>query len=604
MAPKKTEKATKRSAKGKEVADPRVEEHDQNDAPTSEKEKEGTDTSTQHQGQQPAPQEESPEQGETSNASINPEELRGVNDSNTCPDKEGGAGREERMEEVAATKEASTQQQENDEGTEEKADEGMKEAEVEALLHTQRQQFVQELAQQQREQRRQHEEEIASLRQSLAAQHVEEGHHANHAQPPTAPASGVPEAASIPNEALTGIMSLPQSLQSDVANLKRSAVDHPEAPPTTRQCTETGRESNSTAPSSTSAIPGLPAEVAEAVNNVVQDASHPAYGMSPNDVALLRHKCRPQGLNPRDKLSTDNPHNYQAWKFTLREKFTRDWPLYLTEHEKITSALSFLEGDLFIAMQGWLTDPHMLDKSYDSFLNEVQTTLGVHFQETDTKKELDSAIMIPSETVTTYHARLRALWIRAGTRESDRLTKFRASLLPSLADPLMGRSFSTTNELLQAASEVENYRKQRQLDRSRSSAVQPNISRDRKPRAFQFSKNESRSNASTPSSSTPSVEDQEHNKQFFPTINKPNGWRGPWWDPMDKRPKLTNALRHQLINQQRCWSCRGAGHLSTDSICPFTAKRGQKTVAAVSLSSNNNTAQQPTIPTSGEDQSN
>ncbi|KAI5310337.1 hypothetical protein KEM55_008263 [Ascosphaera atra] len=277
--------------------------------------------------------------------------------------KEGGAGREEQIEEVAFTIEVPTQQQENDKGTDKEGDEGMKEAEVEALLHAQHQQFVQELAQQQREQHRQHEEEIASLRQTLAARHIEEGCNANHAQPPTALAPGVPEMASVLNEALTGIMSLLQSLQSDVANLKRSALDHPEVPPTARQRTEAGRESNSTAPSSTSAIPGLPAEVAEAVNNVVQDTSHPAYGMSPNDVAILRHKCRPQGRNPRGRLSTDNPHNYQAWAFTLREKFTRDWPLYLTEHEKITFALSFLEGDLFIAMQGWLTYPHMLDKS-------------------------------------------------------------------------------------------------------------------------------------------------------------------------------------------------------------------------------------------------
>ncbi|KAI5300821.1 hypothetical protein KEM55_004705, partial [Ascosphaera atra] len=240
MAPKKTEKATTRPAKGKEVADPRIEEHDQNDASTSEKEKEGVDTSLQHQ-EQPTPQDDSPEQGETSNAPINPAKLSGVNDSTTSPDKEGGAGREKQMEEVAATTEAPAQQQENDEGTDEEGDEGMKEADIEALLHAQHQQFVQELAQQQREQRRKHEEEIASLRQSLAAQHIEEGHNANHAQPPTAPAPDVPETASVLNEALTGIVSLLQSLQSDVANLKRPAFDHPEAPPAARQHSEAGR---------------------------------------------------------------------------------------------------------------------------------------------------------------------------------------------------------------------------------------------------------------------------------------------------------------------------------------------------------------------------
>ncbi|KAI5309095.1 hypothetical protein KEM55_004087 [Ascosphaera atra] len=473
------------------------------------------------------------------------------------------------------------------------------EADIETLLREQQQQFAQELAQAQKEQQRLHEQELAELRRTYEANLPPAATHnvSNHAQPPVQPTT-IPATQQQPYSehgastlATNEILELLRSLQFDVAKLKRAAPQgepSTEEPPSSRRRTD-----NQSLPSDrpTSSIPGLPVEVSEAVYRVVQDLTHPAYKLSPEEVATLCFKCRPQGISPRDKLSSASPQDYQSWDFTLHEKFARDWPLFLTEHEKTSYALSFLEGDLFVAMQGWLTDLQPPDHSLPAFREEIKTTLGIHYQATDAKKELDSALMSPNETVTAYHARLRALWIRAATSEMERLTKFRASLLPSLADPLMGRPFSSTNELLQAAREVGNYRKQCQLDCSRSSAAQQTLSYrgpcsrfGRSDTCMDFKS--STSPAPRLATSTPSCpyshDDLEYNKKFGPITTKPAGWRGPWRDAETKPQKMNNALRRQLSNQQRCWSCRGSRHQSNDSCCPFTSRQQSKSFSAVS----------------------
>ncbi|KAI5307996.1 hypothetical protein KEM55_006857, partial [Ascosphaera atra] len=418
------------------------------------------------------------------------------------------------------------------------------EEDVEALLRDQHQQFVENLAQQKKELQEIHEAALEELCRSYEenGQQTECGNN-NHAQPPVAPPQTV-DAASM-SEVLAAL----QSLQAEVAGMKRQGPAEADTQ-TTQPPTCHRRVEESPAASTSPSIPGLPADVTEAVHVVTQQPSHPAYGLTPHEVEVLRLKSRPQGVNPRDKLSSAFPQDYQSWDFTIHEKFTRDWPLYLADHEKTSHALSFLDGDLFIAMHGWLTDPQTVAKLYAASLNELQTTLGIYYQATDAKKELDMTTMMSHETVPAFHARLRALWIRAATPEADRLTKFRASLLPSLADPLMGRMFSTTNELLPAAREVENFCKQCQLDRSRSSSAQSQSSlpyrsgsarsRSSRPRSDARPGFTSRGNAST-SATAYSEADNEHNRQYGPVTPKPSGWRGPWWEPEERPAKMMNA---------------------------------------------------------------
>lgn len=42
---------------------------------------------------------------------------------------------------------------------------------------------------------------------------------------------------------------------------------------------------------------------------------------------------------------------------------------------------------------------------------------------------------------------------------------------------------------------------------------------------------------------------------------------------MESPPKLTDGDRELLNEQGRCWSCRGSGHIGTDSYCPKNAAR-------------------------------
>ncbi|KAI5301103.1 hypothetical protein KEM55_002494 [Ascosphaera atra] len=268
MAPKKTDKTVTRSRKGK----------------------------ADEQEQQPSPmrEEEDVEPGQS-----------GGDVDRTHPNKEGGGDAEER---VDPQEEAG-----NSENKEEEGGEQLREADVEALLRDQQQQYVEKLAQQ--------EQELARLQQALAAQQISVN---NHAQPPAVPtardAEGNTAPPVVPEDALAeDIISILRSLQGEVAKLKRPAPEHEAAPPHVRPRTE-APASPPPPPSSTSTIPGLPADVSGAAKAVVMQPHHPAYGLSPNDMAMLRYKCRPQGINPRDKLSTE-AHNYQAWEFTLQEKF-------------------------------------------------------------------------------------------------------------------------------------------------------------------------------------------------------------------------------------------------------------------------------------------
>ncbi|KAI5300787.1 hypothetical protein KEM55_005006 [Ascosphaera atra] len=151
--------------------------------------------------------------------------------------------------------------------------------EVEELLRDQHQQFVANLAHQQRELQEKHEAAIEELRHTYESQQQRPATEvANHAQPPERPTTSTnPE--EVP---MSEVLALLQSLRTEVASLKRQAPNEGEAPPTQRR-----RMEDTPTVSSAQTIPGLPAEVAEAVHAVVKQPSHPAYGLSPEDVAVL-----------------------------------------------------------------------------------------------------------------------------------------------------------------------------------------------------------------------------------------------------------------------------------------------------------------------------
>ncbi|KAI5301205.1 hypothetical protein KEM55_000799, partial [Ascosphaera atra] len=264
----------------------------------------------QQEDQDPASRrEESPNpepEGDITSADPPAQDLdvdRGSTRDAFCPNQEGGVEQRHTNphEDNSLNEEDQQSQHEQEHGKEDNQEHSslLQEAEVEALLREQQQQFVSNLAEQRRAQQEHYEAELAALRQSLERQSVH-----NHVQPPPRPMD-VHQSLPPQEVPMSKVLSILPSLRTEVAGLKRQAHEGTsEAPPASRRRVD---ERGSTAPSSTFTIPGLPADVAAAVHEVVQQPSHPAFGLSPSDVPVLRLKSRPQGINPGDKLSTSAP---------------------------------------------------------------------------------------------------------------------------------------------------------------------------------------------------------------------------------------------------------------------------------------------------------
>lgn len=196
------------------------------------------------------------------------------------------------------------------------------------------------------------------------------------------------------------------------------------------------QRTSSTATSNTQpavSIPGLSREGSAAALALMKQAGHPAFGLPADEVAKLRLKARPSGPEPNHKLDVTDVDKYASWAHALQLRWVRDWIVYLTDDEKISYALTWLEGSLFESLNGWWTDPTVEDKSYAAFLFELETTLGVHFQHSDARRELELARQEDNELVNAYYTRLRTLWHRANTPELDRIEKLRSSVHEDLS---------------------------------------------------------------------------------------------------------------------------------------------------------------------------
>lgn len=69
------------------------------------------------------------------------------------------------------------------------------------------------------------------------------------------------------------------------------------------------------------------------------------------------------------------------------------------------------------------------------------------------------------------------------------------------------------------------------------------------------------------------------NAGLTPTAKKPNGWVGPWYDPIANPKRMDDNEKETMIRQGRCWSCRGSGHRSADDCCPMHSFREKRLYA-------------------------
>ena len=282
---------------------------------------------------------------------------------------------------------------------------------------------------------------------------------------------------------------------------------------------------------------------------------------------------RPRGKDPAKKLIKDK-EMYNPWRYEIDAKFEIDGPLFPSERSKVNYALTQMDNPVFDAMQGWVMDMGG-SVSFTDLMDELEHYLGVHLQLKEAKRELLSIKQQPTEPVTEYHQRLQRLWHRARTNEDERIEKFKVTMLPSLSSSLLARNYTRVRDLLDDARQIEDLKKDilhyHPRDRPRRSATQ-GFGANRDPTL-------STSRIAPPAPASTRFTAARHpprNAALTPTSKKPNGWVGPWYDPVANPKSMDDAEKDRMIRQGRCWSCRGSGHRSADDCCPMHSLREKR----------------------------
>ena len=242
---------------------------------------------------------------------------------------------------------------------------------------------------------------------------------------------------------------------------------------------------------------------------------------------------RPRGINPSKPLKGEDSEEYSPWAYSVRNKLKTDAPLYADENEKVGYALSQMEEPIFGAMHSWIVDTGD-SLSADALFEEIEHYMGIHLQSRDAKKELLTVTMKGGESVSEYYHRIFKLWQKAKTPVDERIEKFLVTLKPSISNSLMGSVFTDFRPLLDEARRIEDRRKD----------VAHHFPRPDKPAATKnssqrsnFSSGQSSTQSSGGKSASSSINqtsskksDDRPNAKLMPTIVKPAGWVGTWYD--------------------------------------------------------------------------
>jgi hypothetical protein len=196
--------------------------------------------------------------------------------------------------------------------------------------------------------------------------------------------------------------------------------------------------------------------------------------------------------------------------------------------------------------------------------------MGIHQLADAAIRELQSITQKPGESVTQYYHRLLPLWGRAGITERERTKKFKTTLRPSLANYMWWKEHVTMREALDDARRIEEARAEinfqhPQTPRGRGTSNQTHTPTNQKASVKPAVTNNPRASSNNPRS----------RRDFPPVSQKPNGWPGEWFDPVEHPSKLTENEKVSLQRQGRCWACRGSGHRASDPCCPKFVSRGK-----------------------------
>ena len=290
-----------------------------------------------------------------------------------------------------------------------------------------------------------------------------------------------------------------------------------------------------------------------------------------SEVALLNYRPRAEG--PKEPLDGTDVQEYYSWRYAVDHKVEEDAPYYNNDKRKVAYALKNTKSPLFTAMQNWVTDSSVV--TYEGFMTEVENWMGVHLELRRAKKELRKITQKQGETISAYFHRIHNLWVRAKMPEDERIEQLLTTTLPYLANGLLSDDHISVRDLFEKLRRIEARKADQQSNHPRTPTGK-NTPNSNLPNAY----SNAISKRTTPASNTSTKQPTQLtsgkgrrgprlNSDFGPVAQKPDGWQGKWHDPETKPKRLTIEERATLQREGRCWACRGSGHLSSDTCCPF-----------------------------------
>lgn len=295
-----------------------------------------------------------------------------------------------------------------------------------------------------------------------------------------------------------------------------------------------------------------------------------ATGLS--EVALLNYRPRAEG--PKEPIDGTNVQEYHSWRYAIDHKVEEDAPYYSNDKRKVAYALKKTKSPLFTAMQNWVTDSPAV--TYEGFMKEVEIWMGVHLELREAKKELRKITQKQGETISAYFHRIHNLWVRAKIPEDERIEQLLTTALPYLANGILSEDYISVRDLFEKLRKTEARKSDQRTNHPRTPAGKntasnyPNaVSRGTTPVPRHLSTKQPTQQPTQLTSGKGRTTKKFLNSDFGPVSQKPDGWQGKWHDPETKPKRLTIEERTSLQREGRCWACRGSGHLSSDTCCPF-----------------------------------
>ena len=277
----------------------------------------------------------------------------------------------------------------------------------------------------------------------------------------------------------------------------------------------------------------------------------------------------------------------------MNDKLHVDAVMYPEERDWISYAFHQLAQPIFQQLDAWI-NANADDLSMEDFYKQIEHSMGIHMLVEKAEDKLHVVTMKPTgETVDNYYQRIFKLWQQAKTPERERMRRFEITLKLSIAHALIGQKHTRILDVLDAARKIEHRKNQISTKFARDSAkpfqkASGSLGRTwgkggslpQASRSSTLGGNTAAPAASTSLSAAPrstgklvNTSSGNANAKFIPTATKPAGWVGKWYDPEAYSQKLQDDKRATLLQQGRCWGCRGSGHRGSDECCPSTNRK-------------------------------